>query len=155
MTLRLVFRLFLFPLFASALFSCTTCGNADIPISKFDFEFAVVDAETGENLMSGGSPQLDPQGFALYSMRGTERIPHELYVYPPESFSGDQVIRADIRGVHGDFYLAYPNGKVDTLQAFFSVHETECWGRVDTLLELVRNGSESFTDMYAVLRFRY
>ncbi len=148
MTLRVVFRLSLFLLFASALFSCNTCSDTDSLVSQYYFESTVVDEQTGENLISGDSPQLDPDGFQLYSMRGSERIFHELY-------PGNQAIYADIRGHSGDLYLEYPDGNIDTLQAFFSQRETECWGRIERLEELIRNGSETFTDIYTVLEFRY
>ncbi|GAA0878760.1 hypothetical protein GCM10009119_17280 [Algoriphagus jejuensis] len=149
------FRIVLILSLASTLFACDTCGNADALVSKYDFEFTVVDAETGDNLISGDAPALDPYGFELYSLRGSERFSHELYIYPNESYSGNQVIYADIRGLKGHLYLAYPDGNVDTLQAFFSQHNSECWGRIDTLEELVRNGSETFSDLYTVIKFEY
>jgi hypothetical protein len=139
--------------FALAFLSCNTCGNADIPVSKYDFEFTVVSVETGEDLIFGEGATLDPEGFQLYSMRGSDRILHELYAYPEEIYPGHQAIWADVPGLHGSLYLEHPDGKLDTLQAFFSQQETECWSRIDNLQEIVRNGSERFIDMYTVLRF--
>jgi hypothetical protein len=130
------------------IFSCGPCRNADALVSTYEFEFTVVDGETGEDLIFGENARLDPDGFQLYSHGGTERISHGLY-------PGEGAIWADIRGVRGDLYLEYPDGKIDTLQVFFERRETECWGTVDRLSQLTRNGSEVYADIYQLLLFEY
>ena len=148
MTLRAAIRYPIVMGLVWIILSCSPCGNADALVSTYEFEFTVVDDETGEDLVFGENARLDPYGFQLYSLGGTERISHELY-------PGQGAIWADIRGVRGDLYLEYPDRKIDTLQAFFERRETECWGTIDRLSRLTRNGSEVYADIYDVLLFEY
>ncbi len=155
MTLRAAVRYPIVMGLVWTLFSCSPCGNADAPISTYEFEFTVVDRETGEDLIFGENATLDPDGFQLYSFRGTDRVSHPLIPYELELTLGYSAISADIRGVQGDLYLEYPDGNIDTLQAFFDRRETECWGTIESVQQITRNGSEVYDNIYEVLLFEY
>ncbi len=152
---RLV-RFFFFTGLLWVVFSCAPCANNLYPpVSKYDFEFTVVDAGTGANMLFGENASLDPSGFQRYSLRGTEPISHPLHAYVPDFGDGHPAIRADISNVAGDLYLVYPDGKTDTLRAFFERRETECWGTIDLLRQITRNGSEIYDNIFEVLLFEY
>ncbi|GMQ29460.1 hypothetical protein [Algoriphagus confluentis] len=142
-------------LISVALNSCGPCRNLDCLVSKYDFEFRILDAESGQDLVFGPNAKFEAREFRLYSSQGNERVEYVLHPLHSPYFEGDTTFYAEVFPPLGPVFLSYPNGKIDTLLLGYTQYHTECCGRITELKQLTRNNSEEFNDLWQVLEFHY
>ncbi|GMQ26760.1 hypothetical protein Aoki45_34430 [Algoriphagus sp. oki45] len=144
-----------FVLIAGLLISCDPCRNLDCLASKYDFEFRILDAESGLDLVFGPNAQFKAEEFRLYSLQGNEQVEYVLQPLFSPYYEGDTTFYAEVIPPLGPVFLSYPNGKIDTLVLSYTQYDTECCGRITEVRELTRNNSEKFNDLWQILEFSY
>ena len=135
--------------------SCSPCRDLDCLVSQYDFEFRILDSNSGSDLVFGSNRVFDPREFSMFSISGTAQQEYPLLFRTSSFFTGDTTFHAEVFPLASQVFLRYPNGKIDTLELSYRQFDSECCGRITEITKLNRNKTQSFTQLREVLDFIY
>ncbi|WP_026952083.1 hypothetical protein [Algoriphagus mannitolivorans] len=153
--MRKIRRAYYSIVFMFAMSSCSPCRNLDCLVSQYDFEFRILDSNTGSDLVFGSKRIFDPREFSMFSISGTGPQEYPLQIRASSFFTGDTTFYAEVFPPASQVFLQYPNGKIDTLELSYRQFDSECCGRITEITKLIRNKTQSFTQLREVLEFIY
>ncbi|MDX5337818.1 MAG: hypothetical protein LPK25_02250 [Cyclobacteriaceae bacterium] len=153
--MRKILKVHFTMIFMLVLSSCNPCRDLDCLVSQYDFEFRILDSNTGSDLVFGSKRIFDPREFSMFSISGTGQQEYPLQIRSSSFFTGDTTFYAEVFPSASQVFLRYPNGKIDTLELLFRQFDSEYCGRITEITKLNRNKTQSFTQLREVLEFIY
>mgnify|MGYP005748088591 CR=1 FL=1 len=135
--------------------SCSPCRNLDCLSSRYDFEFRILDANSGEDLVFGSNAIFKFGELSVFSLQGNQQQMYPLEAKTNSFFQGDTTLRVEVFPKTDRVFLRYPNGRIDTLLLTFREFDSECCGRITEITEIERNQLQKFTNLREPMEFMY